>query len=83
MVTTPDSAAAARPNALVRAWQGMWRFFREVRIELKKTNWPSRDELTKYVVVVLMTIFVVAVLLFVLDKGGEFISTRVFKLYTR
>lgn len=43
------------------------RFLREVMTELKKTNWPSRDELTKFTVVVMVTIIVVAVLLFVYD----------------
>jgi preprotein translocase SecE subunit len=59
-------AAVARtgePNA----WQRFLRFLREVQIELKKTSWPTRNELTKSVAVVLMTVVVVAAVLLVYD----------------
>jgi preprotein translocase SecE subunit len=54
-----------------------------VIIELKKTNWPTRNELTKYVVVVVATIFVVAVYLYLLDKAGQFLSTRLFNIHLK
>jgi preprotein translocase subunit SecE len=76
MVTTPNSTAAAKPNIL----QTLARFLREVMVELKKTNWPSRNDLTKYVVVVLMTIFVVAVFLFLLDQASQFLAGRLFNI---
>jgi preprotein translocase subunit SecE len=46
---------------------GIRTFFRELWVELKKTNWPSRDELIKFVFVILVTIVVVAVFLGVMD----------------
>jgi preprotein translocase subunit SecE len=48
-------------------WARFKRFLREVKFELKKTSWPSRDELTKSTVVVVATIVVVALLLSVYD----------------
>lgn len=83
MVSAPDSTAAAQPNWFVRTWQSLTRFLREVIIELKKTNWPTRNELTKYVVVVVATIFVVAVYLYLLDKAGQFLSTRLFNIHLK
>jgi preprotein translocase subunit SecE len=44
------------------------RYLREVMAELKKTNWPSRDELTKSTVVIVLTIVVVAVFLWACDS---------------
>lgn len=43
------------------------RYLREVMAELKKTNWPTKNELTKSVAVVMITILCVAVFLFVCD----------------
>jgi preprotein translocase subunit SecE len=60
--TTPVAAAAAPkgPGPIKR-------FIREVITELKKTHWPSKDELTKSVAVVVITIIAVAVFLWLSD----------------
>ena len=42
-------------------------FFREVRQELKKVNWPTRRELFAYTVVVLVTVVVLTSLVFGID----------------
>lgn len=83
MVTAPDSTAAAQPNWFARQWRNLVRFISEVRVELKKTNWPTRNELTKYVVVVVATIFAVAVYLFLLDQAGQFLSERMFNIHVK
>ena len=41
----------------------------EVRVELKKVNWPSTDLLTSYTVVTLITLVFVTVIIFGLDFG--------------
>ena len=41
----------------------------EVRIELKKVNWPSSDLLTSYTVVTLITLVSVTAIIFGLDFG--------------
>lgn len=43
------------------------RYFREVRSELRKVVWPSRQELVTYTIVVLVTVAVVAIFLGVVD----------------
>ncbi len=52
------------------------RFLREVETELKKTHWPTRDELTKSTVVVLATIILVALYLYVCDNLAGFVMTH-------
>jgi preprotein translocase subunit SecE len=47
----------------------MSRFLREVRAELKKVAWPSRNEVFTYTVVVLVSVIVVTLYTFVLDYG--------------
>ena len=42
-------------------------FLREVRLELKKVDWPTRQELTTYSTVVLVTITVLTAFVFGVD----------------
>jgi len=42
-------------------------FIREVRIELKKVIWPSKQEVVNYTVVVLVTVTVVTTFILLLD----------------
>ena len=42
-------------------------FLREVRQELKKVNWPTREELVAYTVVVLVSVIVLTSYVFGLD----------------
>ena len=42
-------------------------FFEEVRGELKKVSWPSRDELTRSTSVVIITILITAAIVGLLD----------------
>jgi preprotein translocase subunit SecE len=44
-------------------------FFREVRVELKKVTWPSRKETIASTSVVLITVFLVAFFLGMVDLG--------------
>jgi len=45
----------------------MVRFLREVRVELKKVAWPSRNEVFTYTVVVLVSVRFVTLVTFGLD----------------
>jgi len=46
---------------------GIRQFFREVRQELKKVAWPSREELTTYTIVVFAVTTVITLFVFGLD----------------
>jgi len=43
-------------------------FVRESKEELKKVTWPDRDEVTSFTVVVVVTVFVVALFLWLIDN---------------
>jgi preprotein translocase subunit SecE len=65
---------AAPPAATRRAAQqekrkraSVRQFLREVRLELKKVDWPTRKELITYTVVVLVTITVLTSFVFAID----------------
>jgi preprotein translocase subunit SecE len=65
---------AAPPTTTRRAAQqekrkraSVRQFLREVRLELKKVDWPTRKELITYTVVVLVTITVLTSFVFAID----------------
>ena len=59
--------AAAAGGAGGRKRTGMRQFFKEVRAELRKVNWPTRRELMSYTVVVLVSVIVLTSFVFGLD----------------
>ena len=69
----PTAAARRAQASEKRKRAGVRQFLREVRLELKKVDWPSRRELISYTVVVLATLIVttayVAGLDFVFSKA--------------
>lgn len=44
-------------------------FLHEVGVEMRKTSWPKRKELTKYTVVVVTTVIIMALFFVVVDLG--------------
>lgn len=44
-------------------------FIRESREELRKVTWPTRDEVTSFTVVVVITVFFMAIFLWIVDTG--------------
>jgi preprotein translocase subunit SecE len=51
-------------------------FFREVRAEMKKVIWPSREEITKYTAVVLFMIAVLGAFITIVDQFVAFITKK-------
>lgn len=50
-------------------WKRVQRFLHDVRIELKKVNWPAKRELTVFTSVVIVVILFVGVFFWILDTG--------------
>jgi preprotein translocase subunit SecE len=70
--TTIDRAQAAATTRRAaiqekRRRTGPRQFLKEVRQELKKVNWPTRQELVAYTVVVLVSVIVLTTFVFGLD----------------
>jgi len=58
----------AKTKAVTRRRQlGIVRYFRETIAELRKVNWPTRQEATQLTVIVLVVVFLMSLLLGVLD----------------
>jgi preprotein translocase subunit SecE len=63
------AAAVSRAQAQEKKKKrtGARQFLKEVRLELKKVDWPSRPELISYSIVVLVTVTVMTSFVFALD----------------
>jgi preprotein translocase subunit SecE len=61
-------------------FDGAIQFLREVRTELKKVTWPSRKDALAGTVVVLVTIFIVAFFLGIIDSGLSYLVKEFLKM---
>ena len=53
------------------------RFLREVKSELKKVSWPNKEELTANTIVVLVSVFFAATLIWIIDS----VCSRILKIF--
>lgn len=72
--------AANRENLPVRLWKTMVEFLGEVKAELSKVAWPSRDEAVASTWVVIGAVVVVAAWIFVVDKATAMIMAGLIRL---
>jgi preprotein translocase subunit SecE len=63
----PPSTTRRAAQQEKRKRTGARQFLREVRLELKKVDWPTRKELITYTIVVLVTITVLTSFVFAID----------------
>ena len=65
-------AEAKKENFFVRTGKRLSRWFREMKSELKKVVWPSKEDTKTNTIVVLVTVAVAAVVMILLDAifGG-------------
>jgi preprotein translocase subunit SecE len=75
--SAPAAAARRAQVQEKRKRTGARQFLKEVRLELKKVDWPTGRELVSYTIVVLVTVVVLTSFVFVLDLG---VSKAIVKL---
>ena len=75
----PRSRDAARPAPRPQSERTSPRqFVREVRGELRKVAWPSRDEVIRYSIIVLVTVVLLTAFVNVVDYFGTEAMLRLF-----
>lgn len=52
------------------------KFLRGVWAELKKVHWPDKKQITVYTSVVLVSVFIIALVIWIVDSGLSFILQR-------
>jgi len=76
-------STTARAAGRARGFSGIARFFREVAAELQKVAWPSRQDIVKLTMVVLLAIGVFAIYIYVLDIGVGSLTKPLFRSITK
>lgn len=62
-----ENTGASKTSKLDKARKNFIRFFKDIRTELKKVIWPTRQQLTNNTVTVLLTCLVVGAVIWVAD----------------
>ena len=52
-----------------KSFRSMLTFVREAKEELKRVTWPSRDEVTSFTIVVVVTLIIISLFLWLVDSG--------------
>ncbi|TFB14743.1 preprotein translocase subunit SecE [Filobacillus milosensis] len=55
----------------------MFKFLKDVKREMQKVSWPKSNELTKYTIIVILTVVFVAVFFTVVDLGISFVLEQI------
>ena len=58
-------------------------FMKEVRAELKRTTWPNWHEVQGTTTVVIITVFIFALFLFIVDASLQAVLERILRLFSR
>ena len=58
---------AGKPNIFARMGGGIKRFFKDLKGEIKKIQWPGGKEILKNSLVVLLTVAIIGVAIFAID----------------
>ena len=58
--------------------QRLVKFIKEVRNELKRVSWPSRDEIRGSTIVVIVIVLVLAVFIGLVDRALSFLVSLIF-----
>jgi preprotein translocase subunit SecE len=57
----------ARPNIFVRTWKRLTKWCHELKSELKKVQWPTRNQTIKNTTTVIACVLIVGVCIWVFD----------------
>lgn len=79
----PESKAVKdkKPNWFVRRWSALKSWAHDMKVELKKVHWPSRSELLKACVAVLICVLVVGVFVWLLDAVAAAVINALLHLF--
>jgi preprotein translocase subunit SecE len=78
----PGGVSASGAVEKVRGWlQTSRQFLHEVRVELSKVTWPSRDDVRATTGIVIVTVFFFGVFLWLVDLGVQHAIEYIFKKF--
>ena len=64
----------------VNVVQGAREYLKDVRVEVSKVTWPTREELRESTLVVIVMVFLIAVFIGIVDRGFSYAFEAFIKL---
>ena len=68
--------SAVRPGIFTAANE----YIKDVRIEMSKVSWPTREELRESTLVVIVMVFVIAIFIGIVDRGLSLAFEAIIKM---
>lgn len=72
--------ANKKANIFVRAASRIKRFFRELKSELKKVVWPSKNQMVNNTLIVLLCVLIVGIFIWVFDAVAGLVINGIISL---
>ncbi|HYJ33467.1 MAG TPA: preprotein translocase subunit SecE [Candidatus Binatia bacterium] len=66
----------ARPGIVTAASE----YIKDVRVEMSKVSWPTREELRESTLVVIVMVFVIAIFIGIVDRGLSLAFEAIIKM---
>ena len=82
MDAKPAKPSQKKPNIFVRACTKIKRWFKDMKVELKKVVWPTRKDTLKSTGVVILCVIVVGIFIWVFDWLAAAIVKALLDLFT-
>ncbi len=76
-----QGTGAKKENWFTRRWNGLKSWAHDMKIELKKVHWPTRDELVKACISVLLCVAIIGVFVWVLDGLAAAVISALLRLF--
>lgn len=78
---TKNVPAKKESDGLKVRWLNIKQYFTSVYNELKKVHWPNRQQLVAYTGVVLVSVTIVALIIWLFDSGLSFVLEKLFEAF--
>ena len=76
-----EKSKEKKPNIFVRAAKRVSKWFREMRSELKKVQWPTRKQTINNTIIVIACVIVVGICIWVFDALAALVVNALIHLF--
>lgn len=76
-----NKGSEKKPNWFVRNWQSVKAWAHEMKVELKKVHWPTRSELIRACLAVVVCVLVIGVFVWLLDGVAAAVINALLHLF--
>lgn len=76
-----NNTPAKQESGIKIWWENVRQYFSSVYNELKKVYWPGRNQLIGYSGVVIITVAIVALIIWAFDSGLSFLLTKLLNAF--